>query len=77
MLVNKKEKLKQIEGLKTRKLISGGVCGGLLILLLRAGITYSNGIYLGQVYWQEEEERIGEHLFTDYLLPFELVRFYH
>ena len=39
MLVNKKEMLKQIEGLKTRKLISGGICGGLLLLLLRVSIT--------------------------------------
>ena len=72
MLVNKKEKLKQIEGLKTRKLISGGVCGGLLILLLRVSITtrwnLTGAISIGE----GATERIGEHLFTDYLLPFEL-----
>ena len=39
MLVNNKEKLKPIKGLKTRKFISGGVCAGLLILLLRVNIT--------------------------------------
>ena len=72
MLVNKKEKLKPIEGLKTRKFISGTVCAGLLILLLRVSITTKwklpGPISIGE----EATERIGEHLFTDYLLPFEL-----
>ena len=72
MLVNKKEKLKPIEGLKTRKLISGAICGGLLILLLRVSITTEwtlpGPISIGE----EATVRIGEHLFTDYLLPFEL-----
>ena len=72
MLVNKKEKLKPIEGLKTRKLISGVICGGLLILLLRVNIT-TNWNLPGPVSIGEEATvRIGEHLFTDYLLPFEL-----
>jgi len=72
MLVNKKEKLKEIKGLKTRKYISGGVCGGLLILLLRVNIstkwTQPGPNSIGEI----ATERIGEHLFTDYLLPFEL-----
>ena len=72
MLVNKKEKLKQIEGLKTRKLISGGVCGGLLILLLRVSITTKWTLPGPTSIGEEATERIGEHLFTDYLLPFEL-----
>ena len=72
MLVNKKEKLKPIEGLKTRKLISGGICGGLLILLLRVSITTKWSIPGPKSIGEEATERIGEHLFTDYLLPFEL-----
>ena len=72
MLVNKKEKLKPIEGLKTRKLISGGVCGGLLVLLLRVNITTTWNIPGPASIGENATERIGEHLFTDYLLPFEL-----
>ena len=72
MLVNKKEKLKPIEGLKTRKLISGGVCCGLLILLLRVNITTHWNLPGPTSIGEESTERIGEHLFTDYLLPFEL-----
>ena len=72
MLVNKKEKLKPIEGLKTRKLISGGVCGGLLILLLRVNITTNWNTPGPASIGEEATLRIGEHLFTDYLLPFEL-----
>ena len=72
MLVNKKEKLKPIEGLKTRKLISGGVCGGLLILLLRVSVNTNWNLPGPNSIGEEATERIGEHLFTDYLLPFEL-----
>ena len=72
MLVNKKEKLKPIEGLRSRKLISGTVCGGLLILLLRVSITTEWNLPGPKSIGEEATERIGEHLFTDYLLPFEL-----
>ena len=72
MLVNKKEKLKPIEGLKTRKFISGGICGGLLILLLRVSITTEWKLPGPTSVGEEATDRIGEHLFTDYLLPFEL-----
>ena len=72
MLVNNKEKLKPIEGLKTRKLISGGICGGLLILLLRVDLSTDWSIPGPNSIGEAATERIGEHLFTDYLLPFEL-----
>ena len=72
MLVNKKEKLKPIEGLVTRKLLSGGICGGLLILLLRVSITTKWSLPGPTSIGEEATDRIGEHLFTDYLLPFEL-----
>ncbi len=72
MLVNKKEDLKSLKGLKTRKILSGGICGGLLILLLRVNITTNWSIPGPTSIGEEATERIGEHLFTDYLLPFEL-----
>ncbi len=72
MLVNKKEDLQSIKGLKTRKILSGGICGGLLILLLRVNITTNWSIPGPKSIGEEATERIGEHLFTDYLLPFEL-----
>jgi len=72
MLVNKKEDLKSSKGLKTRKILSGGICGGLLILLLRVNITTNWSIPGPKSIGEEATERIGEHLFTDYLLPFEL-----
>ena len=72
MLVNKKEDLKSLQGLRTRKILSGGVCGGLLILLLRVSITTNWSVPGPKSIGEESTERIGEHLFTDYLLPFEL-----
>ena len=72
MLVNKKEKLEPIEGLKTRKLISGTVCCGLLILLLRVSVTTKWNLPGPKSIGEEATDIIGEHLFTDYLLPFEL-----
>ena len=72
MLVNKKEKLKPIKGLKTRKVISSFICGGLLILLLRVSITTKWNLPGPTSIGEVATERIGEHLFTDYLLPFEL-----
>ncbi len=72
MLVNKKEKLKEIQGLKVRKFLSGLVCTGLLLLLLRVDFT-TQWISPGpEAIGEMATERIGEHLFTDYLLPFEV-----
>ena len=71
MLVNKREYLAPIPGLSTRRLLSGGVCAGLFALLTRVVVTTP---------WTQGPEpigegatiRIGEHLFTDYLLPVEV-----
>ena len=72
MLVNKREQLQEIKGLKIRKFLSGLVCTGLLLLLLRVDLT-TNWILPGPDSIGElSTERIGEHLFTDYLLPFEV-----
>ncbi|WP_269622233.1 NADH-quinone oxidoreductase subunit J [Prochlorococcus marinus] len=72
MLVNKREELKPIKGLKIRKFFSGIVCGGLLLLLFRVDITTKWSLPGPKAIGEEATERIGEHLFTDYLLPFEL-----
>ncbi len=72
MLVNNREELKPIQGLKIRKFFSGVVCAGLLALLFRVDLT-TKWISPGpKAIGELATERIGEHLFTDYLLPFEL-----
>ena len=61
-----------IKGLYLRRILSGGVCVGLLTLLIRVDLTTAwplpGPVNIGEL----ATERIGEHLFTDYLLPFEL-----
>ena len=72
MLVNKKEELKPINGLKFRKFLSGLVSAALLGLLIRVNLTTKWNLPGPQSIGEKATERIGEHLFTDYLLPFEL-----
>ncbi|AAP99228.1 MULTISPECIES: NADH-quinone oxidoreductase subunit J [Prochlorococcus] len=72
MLVNKREELKPIAGLQIRRFFSGCVCAGLLALLFRVNLTTKWATPGPQAIGEEATERIGEHLFTDYLLPFEL-----
>ena len=72
MLVNKKEDLKPIKSLQVRKILSAGVCGGLLLLLVRVDITTPWVLPGPPAIGEQATIRIGEHLFTDYLLPFEL-----
>lgn len=72
MLVNKREDLTPIKGLNLRRLLSGGVCAGLLILLVRVVFTTPWAVPGPAPIGEGATERIGEHLFTDYLLPFEL-----
>ena len=72
MLVNKKEDLKPIKSLRTRKILSAGVCAGLLGLLVRVNLTTPWSLPGPAAIGEEATIRIGEHLFTDYLLPFEL-----
>ena len=73
MLVNKKEDLKPIENIRSRRIVSTSICLTLLSLLIRVDLTKiwdlsnpSNSIR------EESTIRIGEHLFSDYLLPFEV-----
>jgi len=72
MLVNKKEDLKSIKSLRLRRILSGVVCLGLLFLLVRVVITTNWDLPGPLAIGEGATERIGEHLFTDYLLPFEL-----
>lgn len=72
MLVNKKENLAPIPGLALRRVLSGTVCGGLFLLLLRVAFTTPWALPGPLPVGEEATIRIGEHLFSDYLLPFEL-----
>tara|TARA_B100000941_G_scaffold121618_1_gene85613 strand:- start:463 stop:1062 length:600 start_codon:yes stop_codon:yes gene_type:complete len=73
MLVNKKEDLKPIDNIKSRRIISTSICLTLLSLLIR--VDFSNIWKLASPNTSIGEGstiRIGEHLFSDYLLPFEV-----
>ena len=73
MLVNKKEDLKPIKYLNSRKLISSTICITLLSLLVRVDLSNTWVIADPKLSIGEESTiRLGEHLFSDYLLPFEV-----
>ncbi|MEB3349744.1 MAG: NADH-quinone oxidoreductase subunit J [Cyanobacteriota bacterium] len=72
MLVNKKETMAAIPGLPLRRVLSGGVCAGLLVLLLRVAFVTPWAVPGPEPVGEEATIRIGEHFFSDYLLPFEL-----
>ena len=73
MLVNKKEDLKPINNLKTRRIISTFICVTLLSLLIRVDLTNIWDFTIPENSIGEASTiRIGEHLFSDYLLPFEV-----
>ncbi|MFM1800227.1 MAG: hypothetical protein RLZZ117_2505 [Cyanobacteriota bacterium] len=72
MLVNKKENLSTIPGLLLRRVLSGAVCLGLFGLLLRVALTTAWPLPGPLPIGEEATLRIGEHFFSDYLLPFEL-----
>ncbi len=73
MLVNKKEDLKDIENIKSRRIISTSICLTLLSLLIRVDLSNTWDLAEPNASIGEESTiRIGEHLFSDYLLPFEV-----
>ena len=73
MLVNKKEDLKPIKNINIRRIISTSICITLLSLLIRVDISKIWVIADPESSIGEESTiRIGEHLFSDYLLPFEV-----
>ena len=73
MLVNKKEDLEPKKYLNSRKVISTTICISLLSLLIRVDLSRVWNIANPKLSIGEESTvRIGEHLFSDYLLPFEV-----
>ncbi|BBL86088.1 NADH dehydrogenase subunit J (chromatophore) [Paulinella micropora] len=72
MLVNRDEELVRVPGLLIRRLLSGVICVGLLGLLVRAALVTPWAAHGPIPLGEEATTRIGEHLFSDYLLPFEL-----
>jgi len=72
MLVNKREDLSAIPGLAVRRVLSALVCAGLFVLLVRVAFTTPWALPGPASIGEEATARIGEHLFSDYLLPFEL-----
>ena len=73
MLVNKKEDLKPIDNINSRRVISTSICLTLLSLLIRVDLTKTWTLSNPNNSIREESTiRIGEHLFSDYLLPFEV-----
>lgn len=72
MLVNKREPMADAPGLGLRRLLSSGVCAGLLWLLLRVAYTTPWATPGPTPLGEDAVVRLGEHFFTDYLLPFEL-----
>jgi NAD(P)H-quinone oxidoreductase subunit 6 len=72
MLVNKREDLSAIPGLALRRVLSASVCAGLFALLVRVAFTTPWALPGPAAIGEEATARIGEHLFSDYLLPFEL-----
>jgi NAD(P)H-quinone oxidoreductase subunit 6 len=72
MLVNKKENLEAIPGLALRRVLSGAVCAGLFALLIRVAFVTPWPLPGPEPVGEDATIRIGEHLFSYYLLPFEL-----
>ena len=73
MLVNKKEDLKPIDNLNSRRILSTSICLTLLSLLIRVDLSKAWVIANpNSSIGEESTYRIGEHLFSDYLLPFEV-----
>ena len=73
MLVNKKEDLKPINNIRSRRIISSSICLTLLSLLIRVDLSRTWNLSTPNTSIGEESTtRIGEHLFSDYLLPFEV-----
>ncbi len=72
MLVNKREPMVQARGLLLRRLLSAGVCLALFTLLLQVILGTPWALPGPPSIGETALTRIGEHFFTDYLLPFEV-----
>ena len=72
MLVNKKEAMGASPGVGLRRVLSTGVCIGLFTLLLRVAFSTPWATPGPAAIGEDAVIRLGEHFFSDYLLPFEL-----
>ena len=72
MLVNKKEAMGASPGIGLRRVLSTGVCLGLFALLLRVAFSTPWATPGPTAIGEDAVIRLGEHFFSDYLLPFEL-----
>ena len=72
MLVNKKEAMGASPGIGLRRVLSTGVCLGLFALLLRVAFSTHWATPGPSAIGEDAVIRLGEHFFSDYLLPFEL-----
>ena len=72
MLVNKKEAMGASPGIGLRRVLSTGVCLGLFALLLRVAFSTPWATPGPAAIGEDAVIRLGEHFFSDYLLPFEL-----
>ena len=72
MLVNKKEAMGASPGIGLRRVLSTGVCLGLCALLLRVAFSTPWATPGPSAIGEDAVIRLGEHFFSDYLLPFEL-----
>ena len=72
MLVNKKEAMGASPGIGLRRVLSTGVCLGLFALLLRVALSTPWATPGPAAIGEDAVIRLGEHFFSDYLLPFEL-----
>ena len=72
MLVNKKEAMGASPGIGLRRVLSTGVCLGLFALLLHVAFSTPWATPGPAAIGEDAVIRLGEHFFSDYLLPFEL-----
>lgn len=72
MLVNKREEFKPMPRAWIRKAATGAVCFGLFALLSTMVLGTSWSLATGAFAGDEATVIIGQHFFSDFLLPFEL-----
>ena len=72
MLVNKQEDFVEIENAWIGKAATGAVCAGLFGLLSTTVVSHPWAISSAPAAGDKAIEVIGQHFFSDYLLPFEL-----
>ncbi len=72
MLVNKEETFATIENAWIGKVATGAVCAGIFGLIGTMVISHPWAISTAPAAGEKAIEVIGQHFFSDYLLPFEL-----